>query len=156
MGMRIFLLLGLSAALLSACGPAPIERPREGAQVGVDGRSPARADRATPPPTLSPYAAAGGAPLLNVLGQTALHAAQPTASSPSPSPSPSYVIVATDGAGANVRAGPSTAAPIITTLKEGTLVEVLGDPVSAEGRSWRQIRSSSQEGWVVSVVVRQR
>jgi uncharacterized protein YraI len=55
-----------------------------------------------------------------------------------------------------LRTDPSTAGPVITTLAEGTLVEVLGDPVSNEGRSWRQIRSGGREGWVVSVVVRQR
>jgi uncharacterized protein YraI len=66
------------------------------------------------------------------------------------------VIVATDGAGANLRTGPSTSAPVITTLAEGTLVEALGDPVTVEGRAWRQIRSGDREGWVVAVVVRQR
>jgi uncharacterized protein YraI len=81
---------------------------------------------------------------------------QASTPAPLPSPSPAFVIVATDGAGANLRTGPSTAAPVITTLAEGTLVEVLGDPVSAEGRAWRQIRSGDREGWVVSVVVRQR
>ena len=74
----------------------------------------------------------------------------------SPSPPPTYVIVATDGVGVNVRTGPSTSAPAITTLAEGTLVEVLEDPVSVEGRSWRRIRSGDREGWVVSVVVSQR
>jgi hypothetical protein len=36
------------------------------------------------------------------------------------------------------------------------MVEVLDDPVSVEGRSWRQIRSGQRTGWVVSVVVRPR
>lgn len=76
--------------------------------------------------------------------------------SPSPSPAPAHVIVATDGAGVNLRTGPSTSAPAIMTIPEGALVEVLGDPVSVEGRSWRQIRSGTREGWVVSVVVRPR
>ena len=74
----------------------------------------------------------------------------------SPSPAPGYVIVATNGAGANLRTGPSTAGPVIATLAEGTPVDILGDPVSAEGRSWRQIRAGGREGWIVSVVVRQR
>jgi uncharacterized protein YraI len=66
------------------------------------------------------------------------------------------VIGATDGAGANLRTGPSTAAPVIATLAEGTPVEVLGDPISAEGRAWRQVRSGDRAGWVVAVVVRPR
>jgi SH3-like domain-containing protein len=75
---------------------------------------------------------------------------------PSPSPAPGHVIVATDGVGANLRAGPSSAGLIITTLAEGTPVDILGDPVSSDGRSWRQIRAAGREGWIVSVVVRQR
>jgi uncharacterized protein YraI len=66
------------------------------------------------------------------------------------------VIVATDGQGANMRTEPSTRAPVIATLREGTPVEVLGDPVTAEGRPWRQIRAGGRDGWVVAVVVRPR
>jgi hypothetical protein len=56
----------------------------------------------------------------------------------------------------NLRAAPSTAAPVLATLREGTLVEALGEPISVEGRSWQEIRSESREGWVVAVVVRRR
>jgi SH3-like domain-containing protein len=80
---------------------------------------------------------------------------QPAMLAPSPSPPPAHVIVATHGAGANLRA-PTTAGPVIATLAEGTPVDILGDPVSVEGRSWRQIRGEGREGWVVSVVVRER
>jgi uncharacterized protein YraI len=55
-----------------------------------------------------------------------------------------------------MRSGPSTTAPVIATLKEGAPVEVLGDPVSAEGREWRPIRSGGRDGWVVAAVVHQR
>jgi len=47
-------------------------------------------------------------------------------------------------------------APIVTTLREGTPVDVLGEPVPAEGRSWQQVRGNGQEGWVVEVTVRPR
>jgi uncharacterized protein YraI len=76
--------------------------------------------------------------------------------SPSPSPVPGYVIVATDGQGANMRSAPSTSASVITTLREGTPVAVLGEPVTREGRAWREIQSGNQRGWVVAVVVRAR
>jgi len=69
---------------------------------------------------------------------------------------PTHIIAATGGVPVNMRTGPSTAAPVITTLREGTLVEALGVPVSAEGRSWQEIRSESGEGWVVAGVVRKR
>jgi len=55
-----------------------------------------------------------------------------------------------------MRAGPSMAAPVIATLAEGTPVEALDEPVTAEGRSWQRIRSGDREGWVVGVVVRPR
>jgi uncharacterized protein YraI len=69
---------------------------------------------------------------------------------------PGYVIVATDGAGVNLRTAPSLRASVITTLREGTPVEVLGDPVQSEGRAWQHIRSGDRDGWVVAVVVRPR
>jgi len=55
-----------------------------------------------------------------------------------------------------MRAAPSTTAPVITTVREGTPVEVIGAPVNSEGRAWQQIRSGGREGWVVAVTVRQR
>ncbi|MFN8634303.1 MAG: SH3 domain-containing protein [Chloroflexota bacterium] len=148
----IGMVTGLCALSMVACsGPLPVERPREGAPTGVDAQA-ASADRDTgPPPTLSPFSPASPAVVVGSPGSVA---------SPSPSPSPSpvagYVIVATDGAGANVRSAPSTSAPVVTTLREGTPVEVIGEPVNSEGRAWRQIRSGSYQGWVVAVVVRPR
>jgi uncharacterized protein YraI len=69
---------------------------------------------------------------------------------------PTHVITSTGGMPVNMRAGPSTTAPVIATLREGALVEALGEPISVEGRSWQEIRHESREGWVVAVVVRPR
>ena len=144
--------LGLALTLLvvSACGPTRIERPLEGAPVGGEVRPTGAAATDGPPPTLSP----AGPP-------TVAPDASPTPfasplSSPSPSPVPGFVIVATDGQGANLRVSPSTSARVITTLREGTPVAVLGEPVQSDGRAWRQIQSGNQIGWVVAVVVRAR
>jgi hypothetical protein len=153
--MRFVLLLVVASTLAGACGPQSPQRPREGAPVGVAGRPAVGDDRSGVPPTLSPAQASGQQ------AEQAPSGAQPD-SSPSPAPSPSPeplgigVIVATDGAGANLRAGPSTTAPVITTVAEGSTVEILGEPVSVEGRLWRQIRSGGREGWVLAVVVRPR
>ncbi|MGE3271043.1 MAG: SH3 domain-containing protein [Chloroflexota bacterium] len=158
MTVRSFLPIVLCTLLLFACSPGPIQRPLEGAPVGQPSGPPEVAD-APPlsdvPPTLSP-----GGPLQG--GGSPSRPAQ-AGGSPSPSPSPSplpgiagYVIVATDGRGANLREGPSTSAKVITTLAEGTAVEVLGEPTTVEGRAWRQIRGAGREGWVVDVVVRRR
>jgi uncharacterized protein YraI len=68
----------------------------------------------------------------------------------------SAIIGATGGSRVNLRADPSTRAPVVASLAEGTPVEALGEPVSAEGRSWQQIRAGDREGWVVAVVVQHR
>ena len=154
---RFGMLLVLGALFLTGCGPPPSERPREGAQVGPDRRLVLTPEPSTPTPMPSPPEALDASSSPVAIGSPqAPNAALLASPSPSPSPAPAHVIVATDGAGANLRTGPSTSAPVVTTLAEGTLVVVLGDPVSAEGRSWRQIRSGSREGWVVAVVVRPR
>jgi SH3-like domain-containing protein len=83
--------------------------------------------------------------------------APPTLAPPStPAPVVSAVIGATGGTSVNLRTGPSTGAPVVATLAEGTPVEVLDEPVPAEGRSWQRIRSGDHEGWVVAVVVQPR
>ena len=158
MSTRIWMALVVSALISGACGPPPSERPREGAPAIAEGRPARQDDASVLPPTLAPAPALAG--VSPSPGAPASSATQPGTSVPSPSPSPSasagYVIVATDGAGANVRTAPSTSASVITTLAEGTPVEVLGDPITAEGRAWRQIRAGGRDGWVVSVVVRPR
>jgi hypothetical protein len=142
----------LCVVLVVACAPPKIDRPLEGAPV-VEGRP--TGDANSVPPTLSPPTPPGAA---NASPDASGSPAPGSPSPPSPSPvaEGGYVIVATDGAGANLRTGPSTSASVVTTLAEGTAVEVLGEPVTVEGRAWRQIRSGTRQGWVVAVVVRKR
>jgi len=136
-----------STMLLAACDtPSPASRPRDGAPVGVANRTPQGSGALVVPPTLAPAIAREHTPVPSSL--------QP--SLPSPTTTPTHVIAATGVGPVNMRAGPSMSAPVITTLREGTLVEALGDPVSAEGRDWRPIRSGEQNGWVVAVVVHDR
>jgi SH3-like domain-containing protein len=45
---------------------------------------------------------------------------------------------------------------VVTTLAEGTPVEILDEPVPAQGRSWQRVRNGDHEGWVVAVVVQHR
>ena len=136
--------LVIGSVLLAACGPPAAARPREGAPVAVVGETRRVDVGIVAPPTPAP-AAPGTTPIPST----------PEPPAPSPTP-PAYVIAATGGMAVNLRAGPSTAAPVVATLREGTPVEPLGDPVSAEGRQWQQIRAGNREGWVVAVVVHQR
>ena len=60
-------------------------------------------------------------------------------------------IANTEGQGANMRQRPSTTAPILRTLPEGTVVEVIGDETQAEGRAWRNVRDpGGATGWVAA------
>jgi hypothetical protein len=145
-GRRIVLLLSASMVMIVACDRAVPERPREGAPAVTAGR-PVTTGAAVP--TLAPPVALGRPP-------PAVNNEQPSPPTPTPAPKLDFVIGATGGMGANLRTEPSMTAPILTTLREGTLVDVLGDPVSVDGRSWRQIRSEDREGWVVAVVVLRR
>jgi Bacterial SH3 domain len=145
--IHICRLLIVSVVLLGACRPPPAERPLEGAPPG--GNSP----HANPAP---PATLGGAPPTLAVPTRPAADGAPVSTPPPPPSPTPAHVIGATDGTGANLRTAPSTAAPVIATLREGTPVEILGDPITSEGRQWRPVRGGDQQGWVLAVVVRPR
>jgi len=149
----VLVLLVVGAVLVGACERRTPERPLEGAPPVAESTPVRITGEAVP--TLAPPAALSGSPP-PVGSPDQLTASSVPSPSPSPSPVPGFVIVATDGAGVNLRTAPSTAAAVITTIREGTPVEVLGDPVSAEGRPWRQIRAGGREGWVVAVTVRPR
>jgi hypothetical protein len=134
--------------LCLACTPPQVQRPLDGA-----------------PPNAGTDASKDGAPALGVPPTLSASAPSPGASpspgtgprpSPSPSPEAGYVIVATGGQGANLRETPGLATKVITTLAEGTAVDVFGDVVMADGREWRKIRGAGREGWVVAPVVRRR
>ena len=152
MGSRQAILL-VALMLCCACAPPTINRPLEGARpVGEGGSEQTGAAAASgPPPTLSPPSASPAAS-----PDSSIASASQPGPSPSPSPEPGYVIVATDGRGANLRDGPGTASRVLMTLAEGTAVEVFADTATVEGQAWRKIRGANREGWVVAPVVRKR
>jgi hypothetical protein len=160
--IRVVTALVVGLLLLSACGgPAPIDRPRDGAApvAGIDGaasKDGGGAPELGPPPTLSaPGQAKPGASPSPGGGGVTLALPSP---SPSPSPAigPPQVIAATDGRGANLRDAPGTQSRVITTLAEGTVVEVISQPVNVGGQPWRMVRSGNREGWVLALVLRPR
>jgi SH3-like domain-containing protein len=56
-----------------------------------------------------------------------------------------------EGQGANPRQRPSTLAPVLRTLPEGTVVEAIGGEQNAENRMWRNVRDpGGATGWVAS------
>jgi hypothetical protein len=144
----------IALVLCCACSPPKVTRPLEGAPPIVE--SGAQAGGSTDPglpPTLSPPGASPGA-------SPEPGSAGAAVASPSPSPSPraegGYFIAATGGRGVNLRDGPSTSARVLTTLAEGSAIEVIGDPVPGAGGPWRNVRGGGREGWIVEGVVRKR
>jgi hypothetical protein len=108
--------------------------------------SPGALPNATPAPVLVPgLPSPGPSPSPSTLIQPG----------PSPSPSPAagakMKIINTDSQGANMRQRPSTTAPVLRTLPEGTVVEVIGGETNAEGRGWRNVRDpGGATGWIAS------
>ena len=76
------------------------------------------------------------------------------APAPSPSPAasgPKLKVGNTEGQGANMRQRPSTTAPVLRTLPDGTVVETIGGETNAEGRNWRNVRDpGGSTGWIAS------
>lgn len=98
------------------------------------------------PPPLSASPSAGASPSPN--GQAGAAAG----ASPSPAlPVARMKIGNTEGQGANMRQRPSTTAPVLRTLPESSVVEVIGGETNAEGRAWRNVRDQSgATGWVAA------
>lgn len=111
--------------------------------------SPAGPVAVSTPPTL------GASPV--VPGASPSPGAGGTVIQPSASPSPAAAsgvkmkIANTEGQGANMRQSPATTAPVIRTLSEGTVVDVIGNETNAGGRNWRNVRDpAGATGWVAS------
>ena len=137
--------------LCTACSPPTVSRPLDGAPPVSEGRLTSGPTSSGPPPTLSPP---GSSPAASPEpGSASAAAASP---SPSPPAQGGYTIAATGGQGVNLRDGPSTSARVLTTLAEGSAIEVIGDPVPGAGGPWRNVRSGGREGWIVEGVVRKR
>jgi len=78
---------------------------------------------------------------------------QPTSPHPGPTPSASpatgLVVANTNGLGVNLRAGPGTNNPTVTTLPDGAAVIPLGPTRSVNGTTWVQARNGGGNvGWV--------
>lgn len=62
----------------------------------------------------------------------------------------SAIVTGTDGAGLRVRAGPAMSHRVLTTAREGAIVQVISGPVSDGDEDWYQISyGSATTGWGV-------
>jgi len=66
-------------------------------------------------------------------------------------PSTRVRVTGTDGTGVNLRTRPRVDAESLGVLPDGTLLDVVGDDVIADGRTWRNVRTQAgKTGWVTA------
>jgi hypothetical protein len=120
-------------------------------QLGIAYFDTGRPEPTIPPKPAAPVAVAtadGAAP--GVL--SASPSPSPVAIQPSPSPGPSgprQRVANTENLGVRLRQSPSTGAPVLRSLAEGAVVEVVGPDTQADGITWRNVREpGGAVGWV--------
>ncbi len=161
-GMIVYLALGIRPALgaaLGGWGPviaglaggglillAFLQLSRQGPSgfVFVPTRTPTEVPSVTP--SLTPSLTSTVTPSLTPAPSLT---PEPSATA-SATPLPVFAIVwHTEGQGALMRGAP--AGDVIGSLEEGTLIEILGDPVEAKGRMWVRVRDAQgREGWLAA------
>jgi hypothetical protein len=68
---------------------------------------------------------------------------------------PTVRVAGTDGTGVSLREKPSTTSRRLIVVPEGARLVVVGEDTQAEGRTWRNVRTSTgATGWVASQFVR--
>ncbi|HZR99426.1 MAG TPA: SH3 domain-containing protein [Chloroflexota bacterium] len=116
-----------------------------------------RAPASSAPARPAAVATAVGTPLATAAPLEAV-APAPAAEEPSPAAEPprtalidppSYRVVA-GGAGANLRGAPSTSAPVLQRVRDGTVVSNLDQQQTVDGQLWRRVADGSTEGWIAA------
>jgi len=74
---------------------------------------------------------------ISVLAQSALQAGQ------------SAVVANTEGRGLRLRGGPAMTYRVVSTVPEGTSVQIIAGPVSDGGDDWYQVSAGGTTGWGV-------
>jgi hypothetical protein len=103
-----------------------------------------------PPKSPTPVRATGS-PTVAVISTTpSVTPTTSVAATPTPA-SPRFRVAGTNGEGLSLRRSPSSTAPRIKILTDGTVLQSLGVTQRAEGRDWRQVRDpDAAEGWVAT------
>lgn len=116
----------------------------------------------TPPPAptavlVAPTAAAAGA--VSVITPTAAAAPGPAASTlpVAPpgviAPGAKVVVQTPGGAGANIRATPTTAGELVTAQDDGTPLTITGASQDADGYTWWPVQGDGFAGWVAGSLI---
>jgi len=59
-------------------------------------------------------------------------------------------VIGADGGNVNMRAEPSTSASVVTQVAEGATLDIVGPNRDADDRTWRNVRSGTDTGWIAS------
>jgi uncharacterized protein YgiM (DUF1202 family) len=60
-------------------------------------------------------------------------------------------VVNTGDTGANMRERPGATAPVVKTVPEGAVLQVIGADQQMDGRGWRNVRDEGgASGWIVA------
>lgn len=126
-------LAGGPAPTPTVAAPSPSAEPSPAAPVVV----------ITPPAPAAPPA--GGFPA-------------PTPTLPAPPPGViapgARVVVATSGAGANIRANPTTNAAVVTAQDDGVVLTITGPSQDADGFTWWPVQGDGFKGWVAGALIK--
>lgn len=148
MGARIAvtaIVVGLMALIISYF----MRSPTEGALAGTEAQSVQI--------TMEPTWTIELPPELATVTPEASSTPPPPEPTPEPTPeAPSILVVGGNGSvtgtgsdGVNMRQGDGIDYPVLETIAEGTVFELIGGPSEADGYSWWQIRlDNGTEGWV--------
>ena len=98
-----------------------------------------------PTPVLSSVAAVATPSLIPTVPPSPVVAATPVAL-------PRVRVAGAGAEGVNLRAEPSVSGPQLKSLFDGAELELLGEDVEADGRTWRNVRDPTDrsEGWVAA------
>ena len=113
--------------------------------------------RATATPTALPAVAAGSSPTPTISSISQIFATfTPTpVTGPSPAPQPvvgqRLQVYGTGNDGVNLRREPGQTGERIKTVREGTVLEVVGPDQTVDGATWRNVRDTQGEsGWIAA------
>ena len=123
-------------------GSPAVKAPGDQAPAGALPAPPQMVVELATPPRLAPTAPPSQSPAAG---------ASPPAQASGVQPGQAFTVSGTDGAGARLRAQPTTDAPTLTVIADTTPVIVVGPDRVADGITWRQVRTpNGVEGWISS------
>ncbi|HEY7061271.1 MAG TPA: SH3 domain-containing protein [Chloroflexota bacterium] len=147
------LVIGIGLLAMLAIHFAPLEGLRVGQSSGTAAQA-APTAVSTPAPTAAPATAVPSAAATPDPEAAAPAGPAPAAApgAPGSADAPGFRVVA-GGDGANIRSAPSQSAPVVVSVRDGTLLADLNEARTAEGLQWQHVGDGNVEGWIAAELV---